>query len=243
MSYGTRNLLLLKYTGRKDIVRSIPNLSTGWRWRVSFTPGRLYPVERVAITQWIGSVRRPQSQWCFGEYNNVLLVPGLEPRLQYRKYRGPVTIPRQLNAFYWTQNKQDEDVLYKSSETQENVNCSRTTESCTMQARYCCWICTFMTRQCSARHWHGSWYNESNLTNLLAAKNLSPSTWYLKTRGPQTHRTIVLLRACPSLREKHERSAPGRVLMKLRGLTSDEAGRRQVRNEGFRDMYTSLRTV
>ena len=69
-----------------------------------------------------------------------------------------------------------------SSETQDNVNCSRTTESCMMQAGYCCWISTCMTRQCLARHWHGSWYTESNLINLLAAKNLSPSTWYLKTR-------------------------------------------------------------
>jgi hypothetical protein len=99
---------------------------------------------------------------------DLLLVPGLEPRLQYHKYRGPFTIPRQLNAFCCTQNKQVEVALFKSSETQENVNCSWTTESCMMQAGYCCWISTFMTRQCLARHSHGSWYSESNFKCCLS---------------------------------------------------------------------------
>jgi hypothetical protein len=133
----------LKHTGREGIVLGILNLSAGWRWRVSFTPGSFYPAERVVITQWIGSLRRRQSQWRFGKYNDLLLVPGLEPRLLYRKYRGPVTITRQLNAFCCTQNKQVEVPLFKSSETQENVNCLRTTDSCMMQAGYCWWTTTY----------------------------------------------------------------------------------------------------
>ena len=60
----------------------------------------------------------------------------------------------------------------------------------------------------------------------------------------KTHRTIIVSRVWPSLREEHKLSVPRRVLRKLLGPTSDETeGRRHVRNEGFRDLYCSLNTT
>jgi hypothetical protein len=78
------------------------------------------------------------------------------------------------------------------------------------------------------------------------ARRQEPFTFNLVFKNVMTkaHRTIVLSRAYPSLREEHKLSVPGRVLRKLLGPTSDETeGRRQVRNEGVRDLHCSLNTI
>jgi hypothetical protein len=68
------------------------DLSTSWRWMVSFTPLPLYPSERAPGTHWIGGWVGPRAGLDYVEKRKFLTLPGLELR--------PLSRPARSQSLY-----------------------------------------------------------------------------------------------------------------------------------------------
>jgi hypothetical protein len=67
----------------------IPDLSTNWRWVISFTPLPLYPRERPSSTHWIGGWVSPKTGLDDVERRKIMLLARLELRPLGHPARSP----------------------------------------------------------------------------------------------------------------------------------------------------------
>jgi len=86
----------LRHMGEVEVELHILCLGTRHRWVVSFTPRPLYPTERGLGSHWLGDWMRK-----FGEAENFLPIPGIEPRFLGRPARSLVnkSITYSVNVF------------------------------------------------------------------------------------------------------------------------------------------------
>jgi hypothetical protein len=86
--------------GSGGIAPPILNLGTRWRRQISFMPLQFYPRGNTPRYPLYRRLGRPQSRsGCYGEYKNLLPLPGIESRLLCRPTPSLVTIATELPRF------------------------------------------------------------------------------------------------------------------------------------------------